>query len=89
MDEELEVKSYDTILVLQINILQLVEEIVPQVCVCENCPDIPVESSKCCNQEIKVREMCEKENVGCVTKVQKISLVWDKVLSEGLKNSTF
>ena len=50
-----------------------------KVCICENCPDIPIENSKCCLHEIKIKEKCEKENVECVTRIEKISLVWKKV----------
>ena len=66
-------------LVLLIILLQVGVESEAQVCICEIYPDIPIENSKCCLHEIKIKEKCEKENVECVTRIEKNSLVWKKV----------
>ena len=49
------------------------------VCDCENCPAVPDENSKCCQHEGKVKEMCSVDKAGCIIRVAKMNLVWDKV----------
>ena len=49
------------------------------VCLCDNCPDVPDEYSKCCLTEAKNKKVCNDESVPCITKVGKMAKVWDKV----------
>ena len=48
-------------------------------CLCNNCPDDPSEFSSCCLYEAKIKVACVKEGVSCITKVAKMTKVWDKV----------
>ena len=49
------------------------------LCSCLNCPSTAIDLSKCCLTETKIRNECQKENVGCVLKLKKIDKLWDKV----------
>jgi hypothetical protein len=50
------------------------------VCLCDHCPDVTDEHSKCCFNEAKIKEVCSNEGVVCITKVAKMAKLWDKVI---------
>ena len=48
-------------------------------CSCFNCPDTPIDLSKCCLSEMKIRTACQEQKVGCVLKLKKLENLWNKV----------
>ena len=49
------------------------------LCTCSSCPNTPIDRSKCCLSEAKIKNECQLENVNCVLKLKKIEKLWDKV----------
>ena len=62
----------------------LVDEAADNVCTCALCPKDPIEHSKCCHLEGRIKSELENESVNCVVALKKMTKLWDKVVMTNL-----